>query len=124
MRVSVLDPLPDSIAAPRKCVITASTNASDNGMTSCDELGGVRWRREAVKVVLVWSRWASFVSEGDIETPAFGAARASAQPQRRRLPSSRARASPITAAFVAEGNCGEPLGGPVPSAAFAGERVV
>src|SRR5215217_6444208 len=38
--------------------------------------------------------------------------------------SSQARASPITAAFVAEGNCGEPLGGPVPSAAFAGERVV
>ena len=36
--------------------------------------------------------------------------------------SSQARASPITAAFVAEGNCGEPLGGPVPSAAFAGER--
>jgi len=36
--------------------------------------------------------------------------------------SSQARASPITAAFVAEGNCGEPLGEPVPSAAFAGER--
>jgi hypothetical protein len=34
--------------------------------------------------------------------------------------SSQARASPITAALVAEGNCGEPLGGPVPSAAFAG----
>jgi hypothetical protein len=32
----------------------------------------------------------------------------------------QARASPITAAFVVEGNCGEPLGGPVPSAAFAG----
>jgi hypothetical protein len=31
--------------------------------------------------------------------------------------SSQARASPITAAFLAEGNCGEPLGGPVPSAA-------
>jgi len=38
--------------------------------------------------------------------------------------SSQARASAITAAFVAEGDCGEPLGGPVPSAAFAGERVV
>jgi hypothetical protein len=36
--------------------------------------------------------------------------------------SSQARASPITAAFVAEGDCGEPVGGLVPSAAFAGER--
>ena len=28
----------------------------------------------------------------------------------------------MTAAFVAEGNYGEPVGGPVPSAAFVGER--
>lgn len=36
--------------------------------------------------------------------------------------SSQARASPITAAFVAEGNCGEPLGGPVASAAGCSEN--